>query len=518
MKRYPSWRTNLFVFTLVIVLLGGYFFRQTQQATRELQKHSREHSEILAAVVELNIRNTLLSRKGLEESVAASLENSARFIHYLDSIEAFSADELTAFALESGLAGVRIVQADTGVAVSGPDYWLQDRECPDGFGLGLERLSDEQLYLFSFLPEESASVVSRPGCVLVGLSAEKIDVILDKISVERLLTMFDDLHDIAYVRFEADGSKGTQSILSPSQMDHGDIMETRISMGDKQLVVALKTDRFGKRRRQMQKEFVIFISLLILFGAFSSWWLYRVQHQRLKQTREFERKMGRQHEDAALGRAAATITHELRNPLNAIGMGLQRLQIEGDTLDPEQKELLVSMRNAVDRSNTIITRLKQYVHSFEVSSQPVNVSELLIQTLTLYRSQCEEQQIDIELECDHDSVIHGDKVLLGQLFENLLKNSVEAQLQGGFLKIAIGQFEKQCRVEIENGGFSLSREESKLLFEPYFTRKSKGTGLGLVISRKIVQAHRGQLTWYADYDKKRIHFLITLPVGELSGA
>ena len=513
MKHSPSWRTNLSVFSLIVVLFGGYFLYQTQQTSREFQKYLQEHSEILAVVVELNISNALLSKRGLEDTVAASLENSARFIHYLHSIEAFSADELTAFALESGLAGVRIVQADSGVAVSGPAGWLPGRGCPEGFGPGLERLSDEELYLFSFLSEDIVSAVSQPVCVLVGLSAEKIDATLEKISVERLLTMFDDLHEIAYVRIEADGFRSEQSVPVSKQTDHGNIMETSISMGDKQLIVALKTDRFSKRRMQTQKEFVIFITLLILFGAFSSWWLYRVQRQRLQQTREFEREMGRQHEDAALGRAAATITHELRNPLNAIGMGLQRLQIEGDTLDPEQQELLVSMRNAVDRSNTIITRLKQYVHSFEVSSQPVNVSELLTQTLTLYRSQCEEQQIDIELECDHDIVISGDKVLLGQLFENLLKNSVEAQPQGGFLNIAIGQSGKQCRVEIENGGFLLSREESKLLFEPYFTRKTKGTGLGLVISRKIVLALNGQLDWYADYEQKRIRFLISLPMG-----
>lgn len=510
MKRYPGWRTNLFVFVLIIALVGGYFLRQTQQASRELQNHSQDHSEVLAAIVEVIIRNTLLSQSGLEETVAGSLENSARFIYYLDSIENFSSFELTAFAAESGLAGVRVVQPGSGTAVSGPVGWLQDRSCPESNGL--ERVSDAQLYLFSFLSEDEESAESVPGCVLVGLSSKNIDATLDKISVEHLLTMFDDLHDIAYVRFLPEDSPLTPGVVTANPAGGAEVMETVLSIGGRQLVVALKLDRFGKRRKQMQKEFIIFISFLVLFGAFSSWWLYRVQHQRLQDTREFERKMARQHEDAALGRAAATITHELRNPLNAIGIGLQRLQIEAVDLDSDHHTLLASMRNAVDRSNTIITRLKQSLHSFEVSNQTVGLADLIRQVVRLYRVQCDEQQIDVVLDCDQDVLIQGDKVLLEQLFENLLKNSVEAQPHGGFIKISVKGLEKECRVEMSNGGFSLSREDSKLLFEPYFTSKSKGTGLGLVIIKKIVEAHRGELDWQADFEKQHISFLISLPM------
>jgi len=507
---YPSWRINLLVFTLITGLVGGYFFRQTRQATRELQNHSRNHSEILAAVVELNIRNALLSKSSLEDIVAGSLENSSRFIHYLDAIEPFSSAELTAFSLESGLAGVKIVQAGSHTEVSGPIDWLPERSCSDFSGL--EHLREQQLYLFSFLPANNGPNLSPPGCVLVGLSAQRIDATLEKISVERLLHMFDDLHDIAYVRIESVGSRDDKTNIAADQSYPEGVVRTILPMGDKQLVVALKTDRFSKRRVQMQKEFIIFISFLILFGAFSSWWLYRLQRQRLRDTRKFERRMARQHEDAALGRAATTITHELRNPLNAIGMGLQRLQLEAEELDAEQRTLLVSMRKAVDRTNSIISRLKQYSHSFEVERQDVHLANLITALLILYRPQCEEQNIDIELDLDQTCSVGGDATLLEQLFDNLLKNSVEAQAQGGFLKVTIKQIEKSCCVEIKNGGFSLSPEESRLLFEPYFTTKNKGTGLGLVISKKIVQAHKGHLDWHADFDRERIQFLIQLPM------
>ncbi len=86
---YTTYLVSGFFQSVLPGLFGGYFFYQTQQTSREFQKYLQEHSESLAVVVELNIRNALLSQRGLEETVAASLENSARFIHYLNSIEAF---------------------------------------------------------------------------------------------------------------------------------------------------------------------------------------------------------------------------------------------------------------------------------------------------------------------------------------------------------------------------------------------------------------------------------------------
>ena len=137
---------------------------------------------------------------------------------------------------------------------------------------------------------------------------------------------------------------------------------------------------------------------------------------------------------------------------------------------------------------------------------------LLRQVLVLYQVQCREHNIDVEFHCDQEFSVPGDKILLEELFENLLKNSVEAQIKGGFIRIKVKQVGSNCHVEIENGGFSLTPEESRLLFEPYFTKKSKGTGLGLVISKKIVLAHKGELTWHGDFDTKQIQFVVTLPM------
>lgn len=496
MKQYPNWRINLFVFAGLIGLVICYFYYQNKQSVTEFSRYSQEHSEILATVVELNIQNALLARDGLEAIVAGSLTNSGRFIDYLDSLESFSSGELTAFALESGFVGLKVVSENR--AVSGPANFLPNMTC-QGHNR-LQHLEESGLYLYSFY-SDAADEASK--CILIALPARAIEKTLEQISVQGLLAKLTDLHDIAYVLL------GSSEELAQHSTAEG-VTETILPMGDKQLVVALKNTRIGKRRSMMQLEFFLFTTFLIICGTVSSWWLYRAQQQRIKQTREFEQEMARQHEDAALGRAAATITHELRNPLNAIGMGLQRLQLEDSQLDKEHMELVDSMFESVQRSNTIINRLKQYSDSYTISKEAVPLCGVISDVLNLYRGPCEEQKVEVEYRCDKDLQVAGDKILLAQLFENLIKNGVEAQQQGGFIMIrAVGDRE-YCVVTIKNGGFQLTEEESGLIMEPYFTSKSRGTGLGLVISKKIVEAHGGILGHEVDYHQKTIEFCVRL--------
>lgn len=508
MNGAPGWRTNMVAFAAIIFFIGSYFFWQTGQAAREFRSYSREHSKALAAIVALNLRNTLLAGKGLEETVASSLKNSARFLAFLESTEPFTSSELTAFAIESGLAGAKIIHKFSGRIVSGPTGWLPEKRC--GEKQGLERLDKRELYLLTYFYSPQGHDSVGKDCVLVGISSRKIDTILEGISVERLLLMLNDFHDIAYVRLETN-SPGKRELEDPESEERaGGLLETVIPIGEQRFVVALKTDRFTRRIHQMKKEFFIFITILLIFGAFSSWWLYRLQRARIRQARHFERELARQHEDAALGRAAATITHELRNPLNAIGMGLQRLQMESLSLDRDHQELIVGMREAVTRTDGIISRLGQYVHSFEVTAVPVDMGRLMERLLVLYRPQCKSRGIRIEWVLDENLIVAGDGQLLGELFENLLKNSVEAQEGGGYILIRGIRKGEICRFELVNGGFCLTEKESALLFEPYFTSKSTGTGLGLVISKKIIKAHGGKLDWTIDFDRNEICFVFQL--------
>jgi len=512
MLRQPMWKTNLAICVIMVALVAGYFFYQVQAASEQFRNNSREHSKVLAAAVELNIRNALRSNEGLELIIHDFLNNSAQFIAYLDIIEQFTATELSAFAREAGLAGITII-AENGKRVSGPENWGPQLRCDDK--AGLVRHGAAQLYSLIYPMGKETSGAPAQGCVVVGFSSLDVDKVEEDISVQSLLDHLGALPGIAAVALvpadpslPVDGTEPSRLVEKNGQR----YSETRIRLGDRDLIVTQVAGHFAKRLRQMRIEFFLFVAFLVAFGVLSSWWLYYGERLRLQETREYEQQMARQHEAAALGRAAATIAHEIRNPLNAIGMGLQRLQLEAEGLDEEHRRLLLAMREAVSRSNTIITRLQQYVRSFAVTPDLVDIAGLMDNVLRLYAPVCAEQGVEVVLDGNGGYTVAGDRGLLGQVFENVVKNAVEAQPRGGFCHIRITPKGDSIAVAVQSGGFTLTEEESGNIFEPYFTTKTQGTGLGLAISRKIVEAHGGTISAAPDPAEQSLTLEIVLPV------
>ena len=496
MKLNPSWKGILLVFGTLIMLLLGNFYWQAQRINKSFKEHSLTHSTVLGAVVELNILNSMTNHAALETLIAHSLENSARFVRYLNQLEPFTAQELEAFAKASGLAGITIFSPHGNSTIAGPPEWLS-RPIDNGDN-GLIFLPQSHLYLFSVPPLTSKNFSRGNDGIVVGMSSEQMDKIQETQSVSHLIKRLNQMKGIEYVRFKAlesqqeahpNASHDTKVI----HINGRPVSETRIAMGDKILVVGLEANYFSNRMATLKKELMVFISLLVLLAGLSSGWLYRLQQQRLEQTRTFERKIARQQEQASLGRAAATITHEMRNPLNAISMGLQRLQMESNALDDDHRELITTMREAVERSNGVITNLQQYVHSFEPGHQEVFLGPLLDSLGVLYRPQCAQNDISLDFQLDAAARVKGDPNYLAQAFENLLKNAVEAQPHGGSIKITFSKQHENGITLIENPCHTLTSEQSQRVLEPYFTTKTYGTGLGLAISKKIIEAHDGHL-------------------------
>lgn len=491
----PGWRGNLLIFGLLIGIVLSYFFWQVRGIQATFRTYYREHARMLAGVVEQNFRSALLSQQSIEEILDLFLGNTGRFVDYLDEIEPLSDENLAEFAKENGLEGIFIRRED-GTFAMGPEKWLQDIDMLCGEQAGLPRhIPDQHLYVSVWHSGSTAS------CIGIGVKAHAIEELKEKIGLDRLLETLTGLPGIRYVRLLPGSDVSEENYLQIDPEDviflddpGGKVAEVRRLLGDQVLLVGLDAGQFAFRIRQIWGEFFLFSAVLALLGGFFSWLLHRLQQAYFRHIRSVDRELAREREDAALGRSAAAIAHEIRNPLNAIGMGLQRLRIEAGSLEDGEKELIATMLRALKRADGIIENIRLYARPLQPKLQQISFGELVRDIWALYQNRCGDQGIRAQIDIREERPLQGDPHLLSQAVENLLKNSIEAQPEGGFLALRVLYRGQECVFRIENSGFGLSPQEADQILEPYYTTKTRGTGLGLAIVRKTVLAHGGRMT------------------------
>jgi len=491
LRLVPTWKGNLFVFGLLIIIVLAYFYWQVQQAHRVFLNQVQQNSKMIAGVIELNAKSVVLSQEVVEEIIQTFLGNTARFVDSLDDVEPFSADELAAFSVQAGLSGIRVVRED-GEDTDGPSGWFpKGKIVCNASTPHLRHLIADHLYYLAWPREKTA------GCIVVGITAGRIERLQEQIGLPYLLSTLTGLAGIEYVRMETHPRTALITSSSPQVTLIGTserkIAETRLFIGKEKLIVGLDARHFSARVKQLWYEFFIFSAILGFAGVFFSWLLYRFQRAYMKQVQNFERRLARQREDAVLGQSAASIAHEIGNPLNAIGMGLQRLQIEADEMTEEHDDLVGSMLTAVKRTKSIITNIRLYAKPLMPRNRSVRLSAIIDTILTLYQQQCTERQIETTCEIRYDNTVTGDPAMLEEVVENLVKNAIEAQPNGGFIQLRLERRGQEAVFAVENGGYTVSEGEPERLMEPYFTTKTRGTGLGLPISHRIIRAHEGRM-------------------------
>jgi len=215
--------------------------------------------------------------------------------------------------------------------------------------------------------------------------------------------------------------------------------------------------------------------------------------QDLSQLRELEAQLQRAERDAVVGRMAAGVAHELRNPLSSV-KGLALLLKSKLDQDGDAQQAADLMTEQVDRLNRSISELLDYARPAALQKRVLNVSELLEKASSLVRTDAQGMGVAIEEDYDcGDGRIHGDADKLNQVFLNLSLNAIQAMDEGGTLRVAARTDEHSVIVTIADSGCGIPEALKPRIFEPYFTTKHEGTGLGLAMSAKIIADHGGEI-------------------------
>ncbi len=209
--------------------------------------------------------------------------------------------------------------------------------------------------------------------------------------------------------------------------------------------------------------------------------------------KETQRRMAQAERLATLGELMAGVAHEVRNPLTAIRGYVQILRQQ--TTDQIHQEYLSVVLKEIDSINKVIQQLLDFSRPRHSQWQQVSLNALVEETLVLVQTAGVQARVDFISELDNElSPISADRELLKQVLLNILINAVQAISARGKIRIRTWQYsDSQQAISIEDNGCGIDLSLQKKIFDPFFTTKASGTGLGLALSQRIINAHQGDI-------------------------
>jgi signal transduction histidine kinase len=250
---------------------------------------------------------------------------------------------------------------------------------------------------------------------------------------------------------------------------------------------------------QIKRNVALSIFFFLLFGVLAVTLIWVNQNRYLRRMKGMEDRIRLAERLSSLGHLAAGVAHEIRNPLNAIGMGLQRLRREFVPQEEPKKQEYLAFADVMSKE---IRRVNDIVEQFLTLSRPsqlhlttASLQELLKNLVLLLQEEASSRGIRLQLEMTPElPSIKMDAEKLMQALLNLVKNGLQAIENGGTVRIETRVLKNRIEVSISDTGAGISSDQMEKIFNYYYTTKEKGVGLGLPIAHRIIEAHGGQLT------------------------
>ena len=200
---------------------------------------------------------------------------------------------------------------------------------------------------------------------------------------------------------------------------------------------------------------------------------------------------------AAIGRLAAGIAHEIRNPLASVSGSLELLQTAAEA-SPEDRRLLEIAMREVERLNGLVTNLLGYARPRDPQPLRFDLGELVQEVIAACQRDPVFAEVRFETELGEQGwTVHADPDQLRQVLWNLLRNGAEAMPSGGRLRVGLSEAGPQpgsgTRLSVADTGQGMDPDTQEQIFEPFYSTKDKGTGLGLATVYRIILDHGGQI-------------------------
>jgi len=268
---------------------------------------------------------------------------------------------------------------------------------------------------------------------------------------------------------------------------------------------------------QLKASIMLRLSLLIAFGIVAAFVVFLMQNLHLSRLREMEERIRMAERLSSLGQLAAGLAHEIRNPLNAISMGIQRLKRESLTPlhPPETAELLEVIQGEIRRLDALVEKFLGLSRPDRICREKGDLGSIISELLELFAEEAKGKGIQLRASIPPDLPhLIMDRERMREAFLNLIKNGMEAMNAGGVLQVEARRLDgRRLEVSFSDSGCGISASEQHKIFDPYFTSKEGGQGLGLSLTYQIIRSHGGDIRCESELGRGS-RFFVILPYGE----
>lgn len=236
----------------------------------------------------------------------------------------------------------------------------------------------------------------------------------------------------------------------------------------------------------------------------------------LRRSRELEEELQRSERSAVIGRLASGIAHEIRNPLNFINLSIDHLREAFAPANEAQrgqyKHILTTIKDELARLNQLVTDFLSYGRPAKLKLREIDARALVEEVRDLVTAKATEQGVNINIESygGEGTSLSADPEQLKTCFSNLMINAVQAMPGGGELNINLYPNHDSIEIEFTDTGIGILPESLEQIFEPYYSTKETGIGLGLPLTKKIIEEHGGEIEVESEVGIGT-SFIVTLP-------
>jgi signal transduction histidine kinase len=290
-------------------------------------------------------------------------------------------------------------------------------------------------------------------------------------------------------RFELPGLSLAE--IFPVDTPIGEIVQSAVTLRRPLLNAEARIPRDGQEARRVQVNLEILDDMI---SRESRGFILRLRDAEAQISLSKQLDVGQRL--SALNKLTSGVAHEIKNPLNSIGLHLEVLRSRIGEEDETAREELKILRDETRRLDRVVKTFLDFTKPVELKLAPVDLAEILNGMLQFLMPESLDKKVAIGLECEtRPAMIRGDADLLKQAFLNLIRNGMEAMPEGGPLAVHVKQDLQEILVTIADRGVGIPEASRAKIFQLYYTTKESGTGIGLAVTYRVVQLHNGSITF-----------------------